>query len=209
MLIRLNLSFLLLVIAVTASGCGGPATLASDAAVATNQGTVTAAAEQIYVGEALVGEGNEVAHVDLMIGSKLGPVGNAFANAIANQTPGHASVLVVLEPNTAIKPSTVVVPKVTISGAKQAVQLFGPAQLAVAKAVTESVRNGTIPKARCEEWVIVCGIFIHFSAEDNKKIYDYNYEATKLAIKRALAREPNVNEVLKLDSKITDTEFKN
>jgi 5,6,7,8-tetrahydromethanopterin hydro-lyase len=40
-------------------------------------------------------------------------------------------------------------------------------------------------------------VFIEWDAEDKKKIYDFNYEATKLAIKRALNNEPNVDEVLK------------
>ena len=53
----------------------------------------------MYIGEALVGEGNEIAHIDLLIGSKNGPVGVAFANALANQSHGHSNLLAVLEPN--------------------------------------------------------------------------------------------------------------
>src|SRR5438445_415245 len=86
----------------------------------------------MYIGEALVGEGNEVAHIDLMIGSVDGPVGNAFANALANQKAGHSNLLAVLEPNLVCKPATVLITKVTIKGAKQAVQMFGRAQKAVA-----------------------------------------------------------------------------
>ena len=61
--------------------------------------------------------------------------------------------------------------KVTIKGAKQAVQMFGPAQAAVAKAVADSVEGGVIPKDQAEDLVIVCGVFIHWLAEDDKKIY--------------------------------------
>ena len=89
------------------------------------------------IGESLVGEGNEVAHIDLIIGDKTGPAGIAFANALARQSAGHSSLLAVLEPNLAVKPSTVMITKVTIKGAKQAVQMFGPAQYAVAKAVAD------------------------------------------------------------------------
>src|SRR5262245_7440019 len=88
----------------------------------------------LYVGEALVGEGNEVAHIDLLIGDKAGPVGTAFANALARQSQGHSNLLAVLTPNLAVKPATVLITKVTIKGAKQAVQMFGPAPYAVAKA---------------------------------------------------------------------------
>ena len=119
----------------------------------------------MYVGEALVGEGNEVAHIDLLIGEKTGPVGIAFANALANQSAGHSNLLAVLEPNLAVKPATVMVTKVTIKGAKQAVQMFGPAQRAVADAVADCVEAGTIPADQAEKHCIVCGVFIHWEAE--------------------------------------------
>src|SRR3954468_4515179 len=115
----------------------------------------------MFIGEALAGEGNEIAHIDLLIGSKDGPVGNAFANALADQKMGHSNLLAVLTPNLAVKPATVMITKVTIKGAKQAVQMFGPAQHAVAKAVAESVAEGIIPKDQAEKLVIVCGVFIH------------------------------------------------
>lgn len=121
------------------------------------------------IGESLVGEGNEVAHIDLIIGEKDGPAGVAFANALAQQSQGHSNLLAVLEPNLAVKPSTVMITKVTIKGAKQAVQMFGPAQYAVAKAVADSVAEGVIPKDQAENLVIVCGVFIHWEAEDDKK----------------------------------------
>lgn len=150
----------------------------------------------MFVGEALVGEGNEIAHIDLLIGSKDGPTGVAFANALSRQSAGHSNLLAVLEPNLAVKPATVMITKVTIKGAKQAVQMFGPAQDAVAKAVADSVGEGVIPKDQAEDLVIVCGVFIHWDASDDKKIYEYNYEATKLAIANAMQSKPSVDEML-------------
>ena len=150
----------------------------------------------LYVGEALVGDGNEVAHIDLMIGDKNGPVGLAFANALANQKMGHSNLLAVLTPNLAVKPATVMITKVTIKGAKQAVQMFGPAQKAVADAVADSVEAGIIPKDQAEDLVCVCGVFIHWDAADDTKIYKNNYEATKLSIARAMNNEPGIDEVL-------------
>ncbi len=150
----------------------------------------------MYVGEALAGEGNEVAHIDLLIGSKDGPVGQAFASALASQKQGHSNLLAVLEPNVAVKPSTVLITKVTIKGAKQAVQMFGPAQFAVARAVADSVAGGVIPRDKCEDFVIICGVFIHWEANDDKKIHDFNYEATKKAIEFAMKGAPSVDEML-------------
>lgn len=154
-----------------------------------------------YVGEALSGDGNEIAHIDLLIGDKSGPVGVAFANALANQSQGHSNLLAVLAPNLAVKPATVMITKVSIKGAKQAVQMFGPAQYAVAKAVADSVAAGVIPKDQAEKLCIVCGVFIHWEANDDKKIFQYNYDATKLAIARAMKNEPSADEmVAKKDS---------
>jgi 5,6,7,8-tetrahydromethanopterin hydro-lyase len=150
----------------------------------------------MYIGEALVGDGNEIAHIDLLIGDKDGPVGHAFANALARQSEGHTNLLAVLTPNLAVKPSTVLITKVTIKGMKQAVQMFGPAQAAVAKAVADSVASGVIPKSEAEDLVIVCGVFIHPGAEDNKKIYQFNYEATKQSIAAAMANKPTVDEMV-------------
>ncbi len=150
----------------------------------------------MYVGEALAGEGNEVAHIDLLIGSKDGPVGVAFANALARQSAGHNNLLAVLTPNLAVKPSTVLITKVTIKGLGQAVQMFGPAQSAVAKAVADSVADGVIPKDQAEDLVIICGVFIHPEASDNKKIYDYNYQATKDSIANAMSGKPTADEMI-------------
>jgi 5,6,7,8-tetrahydromethanopterin hydro-lyase len=150
----------------------------------------------MFIGEALVGEGNEIAHIDLLIGDKTGPVGVAFANALARQSEGHSNLLAVLTPNLAVKPATVLITKVTIKGAKQAVQMFGPAQSAVAKAVADSVAAGVIPKNKAEDLVIVCGVFIHWEAQDDKKIYEFNYEATKQAIASAMAGKPTADEMI-------------
>jgi 5,6,7,8-tetrahydromethanopterin hydro-lyase len=150
----------------------------------------------MYIGEALVGEGNEIAHIDLLIGDKDGPVGHAFANALARQSKGHSNLLAVLTPNLAVKPATVLITKVSIQGAKQAVQMFGPAQAAVAKAVADQVEAGVIPKNKAEDIVIVCGVFIHWEAQDDKKIYQYNYDATKMAIANAMQGKPTADEML-------------
>jgi 5,6,7,8-tetrahydromethanopterin hydro-lyase len=151
--------------------------------------------KDILVGESLVGEGNEIAHIDLIIGPKNGPVGAAFANAFVNQNSGHTALLAVLEPNLIPKPATIMMNKVTMKGATQAVQMFGPAQAAVAKAVADSVADGIIPQADAESLVCIVGVFIHWEAKDNAKIYDFNYRATKEAISRAMKGEPSVRTV--------------
>ena len=150
----------------------------------------------LYVGEALAGEGNEIAHIDLLIGDKDGPVGHAFASALARQSKGHSNLLAVLTPNLAVKPATVLITKVSIQGAKQAVQMFGPAQAAVGRAVADCVADGTIPQDEADDLFICVGVFIHWDAADDNKIYAFNHQAVKESIKRAVAGEPKARDVL-------------
>jgi 5,6,7,8-tetrahydromethanopterin hydro-lyase len=150
----------------------------------------------IRFGEALVGEGNEVAHIDLILGDKDGPAGIGFAFGLAHQSRGHTKLFAVITPNLPAKPFTLIVPKVTIENMKQAEMIFGPAQYAVAKAVADSVAEGVIPKDIVDDIVIICGVFIHPAAKDQDKVFQYNYEAVKLAIKRAMNNEPTIDEIL-------------
>ena len=152
--------------------------------------------DRVMVGESLVGEGNEVAHIDLVLGPRGSAAETAFCNTLANNKDGFTSLLAVVAPNLACKPSTVMFNKVTIKNATQAVQMFGPAQRAVAMAVADCVEDGTIPEAEADDIFILVGVFIHWEAKDDAKIQDYNYEATKQSIKRAVAGEPKAGEVV-------------
>lgn len=152
--------------------------------------------DRMMVGESLVGEGNEVAHIDLLIGPRGSPAETAFANALVNNKDGFTSLLAVVAPNLLTKPATVMFNKVTIKGAKQAVQMFGPAQRAVAMAVADSVEDGTIPADEADNVFICVGVFIHWDASDDKKIQEYNYKAVKESIQRAVAGSPTAAEVV-------------
>lgn len=147
------------------------------------------------IGESLVGEGNEVAHVDLMVGDKTGPVGQAFAMGLTTLSAGHTPLLAVVRPNLPPKPHTLIVPKVTVKNMEDTGKIFGPAQAAVAKAIADAAEEGVIPVAKLDEWVIVVSVFIHPQATDFRKIYQYNYGATKMALQRALKKYPTLDKV--------------
>jgi len=153
--------------------------------------------DRVLVGESLVGDGNEVAHIDLIIGPRGSAAEEAFCRTLTDQKQGVNGLLAVVAPNLMTKPPTVMFNKVTIKGAKQAVQMFGPAQRGVAMAVMDCVADGTIPQDEAENVFICVGVFIHWMAEDDAKIQQYNYEAVKESIKRAVAREPKVADVVK------------
>ena len=148
------------------------------------------------IGEALLGEGNELAHVDLLVGDKDGPVGKAFASGLSNLSAGHTPLLAVIRPNLPSKPYTLLVPKVTVKNMEDAGKIFGPAQAAIAKAVADSVEENVIPKDKVDDWVIVCSVFVHPQASDFRKMYQYNYSAAKLALRRALTGYPSLEKML-------------
>jgi 5,6,7,8-tetrahydromethanopterin hydro-lyase len=149
----------------------------------------------VRVGESLVGDGNEVAHIDLVMGPRGSAAETAFVNSLSNNKDGFTSLLAVIAPNLPCKPNTLLFNKVTIKGAKQAVQMFGPAQAAVARAVADSVQAGVIPADEADNLFILVGVFIHWDAADDNKIFDYNYRAVKESIERAVAGTPTAAEV--------------
>ena len=151
---------------------------------------------KMLVGESLVGDGNEVAHIDLIIGPRGSPAESAFANALTNNKVGFTTLLAVVAPNLLAKPATVLFNKVTIKNATQAVQMFGPAQHGVAKAVVDSVASGVIPVEEADNLFICVGVFIHWDANDDKKIQDFNYRAVKESIARAVSGQPTAAEVV-------------
>src|SRR3977135_4648194 len=145
---------------------------------------------KLCVGESLVGDGNEIAHIDLIMGPRGSPAETAFASWLTDTKEGFTGLLAFVAPNVMCKPATVLYNKVTIKNATQAVQMFGPAQHAVGKAVADSVAAGVIPMSEADNLFICVGVFIHWDAKDNQKIQDFNYQATKEAIARAVAGEP-------------------
>ena len=162
--------------------------------------------DRVLVGEALVidnrPDGNgldllNVAHIDLIIGPRGSAAEEAFCRTLTDQKEGVNGLLAVVAPNLMTKPATVMFNKVTIKNGKQAVQMFGPAQRGVAMAVMDCVADGTIPEAEAEDVFICVGVFIDHKADIDERIQEWNYRATKQAIKNAVNREPKVADVVK------------
>jgi len=143
------------------------------------------------IGEALIGDGPELAHIDLLMGDKEGPIGSAFANSVSQLSEGHTPLLAVVRPNLLTKPATVVIPKVTLRDMAHVNEMFGPVQAAVAKAVADCVEEDVFKGVDIEGIVILVSAFVHPDAHDYNKIYRYNYGATKLALHRALDKFPD------------------
>ncbi len=155
--------------------------------------------DRVLVGESLViedGDLDNVAHIDLIMGPRGSAAEDAFCRTVTDQKAGVNGLLAVIAPNLMVKPATVMFNKVTIKNMKQAIQMFGPAQRGVAMAVADCVEDGTIPANEADDIFLCVGVFIAPSANDDQKIQDWNFRATKESIKRAVAREPKAADVL-------------
>ncbi len=137
---------------------------------------------------------------ELLIGRTDGPVGQAFANLMA-QSKGHTAMFAIRACNQMVRPATIVVPKVTLKDLVN-IELFGGVvQSATADAVVDCLIAGTIPKAIANELCIISMVWIDPRCAkdanlDKKDMYRTNYEATKLAIQRALNNEPSLDELI-------------
>lgn len=161
--------------------------------------------DRVLVGESLVIDKRpdndaldlkNVAHIDLIIGPRGSAAERAFTRTLTTQRKGINGLLALVAPNQMTKPATVMFNKVTIENGRQAVQMFGPAQRGVAMAVMDCVADGTIPAAEVDDVFICVGVFIDHRADIDQRIQDWNYQATKEALKRAIAREPKVADVV-------------
>ncbi|MFW9930468.1 MAG: formaldehyde-activating enzyme, partial [Candidatus Thorarchaeota archaeon] len=148
----------------------------------------------LKVGESLVGDRAELAHIDLLIGDKKGPVGEAYAKALTHPAKGREGLQVILEPNMQVKPPTVMIPTVKISSLRHASLTYGPAQAAIAKAVVQCVEDGILPKEMAEDIVLIVNVFVHPSASARKRVFINNYKATRNAIRKTMEGLPTIED---------------
>ena len=137
---------------------------------------------------------------EILIGRTSGPVGQAFATMMA-QSKGHTAMFAIRACNQLVRPATMMVPKVTLKDAVNIDLFGGVVQSATADAVLDCLIDGTIPKALANELCIISLVWIDPRCAkdaklDKKDMYRTNYEATKLAIHRALNNQPSVEELI-------------
>lgn len=137
---------------------------------------------------------------EILIGRTDGPVGQAFANMMA-QTKGHTAMFAIRACNQMVRPATILVPKVTLKDSANIDLFGGVVQAATADAVVDCLIDGTIPKDKANELCIISLVWIDPRCAkdpnlDKKDMYRTNYEATKIAISRALKNQPSVEELI-------------
>ena len=133
----------------------------------------------MQLGEAFVGEGPDAAHVNTVLGSREGPVGTAWATALATPTQGHAPFVVVLHPGLPVKPFTLFVNKATIASDRHAELTWGAAQAGVASGVAAAVERNVVPDV---DHVLIAAVWVNPKAEDAEAVFANNEQATLAAL---------------------------
>lgn len=137
---------------------------------------------------------------EILIGRTDGPVGQAFANMMA-QSKGHTAMFAIRACNQMVRPATITVPKVTLRDMTNIDMFGGVVQSATADAVLDCVIEGIIPREVADDLCIISLVWIDPRCAtdpnlDRKDMYRTNYEATKLAIQRALTGAPTLDELI-------------
>ena len=137
---------------------------------------------------------------EILIGDVSGPVGQAFANMMG-QTAGHTRMFAIRACNQLVRPATMMVPKVTIKNSAY-IELFGGVvQSATADAILDCIIENILPRDQINDLCIISLIWIDPQCVkdpnlDKKDLYRTNYEATKLAISRAMNNQPTLDELI-------------
>lgn len=163
----------------------------------------------LRTGEALV-EGEpaySAAEPEVVIGELDGPVGYAIANLIGDQVKGHTKVFAILNSDVQIRPTTLMVSKVTVKNSKYTNILMGTVQAAIAHGVLDAVRAGDLPIKKVNDLGIIVSVWLDPSIVDEPKVdfellFRTNREATAKAIGKAMRNEPSIDWLLENQDKV-------
>lgn len=150
----------------------------------------------MQIGESFVGEGAEAAHLNTVLGPRLGPVGTAWATALAGPSEGHAPFVAVLAPGVPTQPMTLFVNKAQIAGEEHARLTWGAAQAGVAAGVADAVADGVIPATEVTDLCLIAAVWVDPSARDAEAVFANNRAATRAAIAAGRRDEPDLRTVL-------------
>lgn len=134
------------------------------------------------IGESYVGSGANAAHVNTVLGPRDGPVGAAWATALATPTAGHAPFVAVLHPGMPVKPFTLVVNKAQVTGPEHARLTWGPAQAGVASGVADAVAAEVFSEEEADRFVLVAAVWVDPAADDADAVFLNNREAVRGAL---------------------------
>ncbi|MGQ0434077.1 MAG: formaldehyde-activating enzyme [Microthrixaceae bacterium] len=142
------------------------------------------------LGESFVGAGAEAAHTNTVLGPRDGPVGQAWATALATPRQGHAAFVVVLQPGLPVQPFTLFVNKASIAGDEHARMTWGPAQAGVAAGVADAVHAGVITADDAIGLALITAVWVDPAAADADAVFANNRRAVAEALAAGRAGLP-------------------
>ncbi|MEI7746382.1 MAG: formaldehyde-activating enzyme [Actinomycetota bacterium] len=152
----------------------------------------------MQLGESFVGAGPEAAHVNTILGDRLGPVGTAWATALATPREGHAGFVVVAKPNVPVLPFTLFVNKATIASPQHGKITWGAAQLGIAAGVLDALEAGSIDHSQVHGLAIIAAVWVDPDAKDEDLVFENNRRSMSEAIQRGATHEARVEDLLAL-----------
>ena len=145
--------------------------------------------ESLKLGSAVFGTGLERVQLDLIRGAKESSLGFAYALQFTHPRHGYEALTAILEPNLAVRPSTLIVPTIELENLRQANMVYGPTQAAIAKAIADKLASGIIPTKATDEEVILVKTTVHPRALDRHALYNNVYQSMQEAIEQAFSSE--------------------
>jgi 5,6,7,8-tetrahydromethanopterin hydro-lyase len=155
----------------------------------------------VLIGESFIGVGAEAAHVNTVLGHRAGPVGTAWATALATPSAGHAPFVAVLQPGVPVKPMTLFVNKAAITSDGHGTLTWGAAQAGVATGVADALAEGIIPLADVNDVVLIAAVWVNPAASNAELVYANNRAATAAALRAGARGTPTVDEVMQARAK--------
>ena len=147
----------------------------------------------MQLGESFVGDGVNAAHINVVLGTRDGPVATAWATALATPRAGHTPFVVTAQPGLPVQPFTLFVNKATIAGDRHATLTWGAAQAGVARGVIDSLVDDvvTVPG----DLLLIAAVWVNPEADDEQAVHDNNRDATYNALTMAVAGAPSEDDV--------------
>jgi 5,6,7,8-tetrahydromethanopterin hydro-lyase len=148
------------------------------------------------VGESFIGSGPNAAHINTVLGTRGGPVGTAWATALATPSAGHVPFVTVVKPGVPAKPATLFVSKSAPRDDEHGRLIWGPAQAGVAAGVTDAVADGVLDGLDLDEVVLIAAVWVNPAAHDADEVFRNNHVATRTALTNGARLLPALDEVL-------------
>jgi len=148
----------------------------------------------MFIGESFQGEGVNAAHINVVLGKRDGPVGIAWATALAGPTAGHAPFVAVAQPGVPAVPPTLFVNKAAITGRLHGNITWGAAQAGVAQGVGQALEESVIDNGDVDNLVLIAAVWVNPDADDEAQVFHNNRDATLDALRKAVLRLPHIAE---------------